>query len=126
MLNRKNGLINDAKGEQDAYSLHMADVATDSFDRDIALSFLSSEQDALYEIDAALERIRNRTYGICELTGKPIEAKRLEAIPWTRFSAAAEKELEKDGALRRPHLGPRGPVPRSSGTGGNDEFPDEE
>jgi len=88
----------------------MADAATDSFDRDFALSMASSEQDALYEVEEAIQRIHDRTYGICELTGKPIEKKRLEAIPWTRFSLAAEQLLEKEGALRRARLAPRRPV----------------
>src|ERR1041385_2010589 len=106
-LTRKTGLIKDAAEEQPAFSLHMADAGTDSFDRDLALSRLSSEQDSLYEIEEALNRIRNGAYGICELTGKRIEAARLEAIPWTRFSAAAEKQLEKQGEVRRVRLGRR-------------------
>src|SRR3954469_11052454 len=91
---RKDVLARDAQEEQPAFSLHMADAATDSFDRDFALSRISSEQDAVYEIDDAINRILNNTYGICELTGKPIEPARLEAIPWTRFSREAEEELE--------------------------------
>ena len=85
----------------------MADAGTDSFDRDFALSRASSEQDAVYEIDEAMMRIRRGTYGICELTGKPIERHRLEAIPWTRFSAEAEKLLEKEGQIHRARLAPR-------------------
>jgi len=94
----------------------MADAGTDTFDRDFALGMLSSEQDALYEIDEALNRIRDGTYGKCEVTGKPIEATRLEAIPWTRFSAAAEKQLERDGAVRKTRLGPRETVVRTEAT----------
>jgi RNA polymerase-binding transcription factor DksA len=107
LLNRQNDLMKDASEEQPAFSLHMADAGTDSFDRDLALSRISSEQDAVYEIDEAMMRIRRGTYGICELTGKPIERVRLEALPWTRFSAAAEKTLEKEGQVRRAKLGPR-------------------
>jgi RNA polymerase-binding transcription factor DksA len=80
------------------FGTHMADAGTDTYDRDLALSLLSSEQDAVYEIEDALTRIRDGVYGICELTGKPIEPERLEVIPWTRFSAGAEKQLERDGA----------------------------
>jgi RNA polymerase-binding transcription factor DksA len=112
LLNRQGDLVKDASEEQPAFSLHMADAGTDSFDRDLVLSRLSSEQDAVYEIDEAMMRIRQGTYGICELTGKPIEPKRLEAIPWTRFSAAAEKQLEKDGILRRSRLAPREAIAR--------------
>lgn len=112
LLHRQGDLVKDASEEQPAFSLHMADAGTDSFDRDFALSRISSEQDALYEIEEALMRIRRGTYGICEITGKPIESKRLEVIPWARFSAAAEKQLEKEGAVRRTRLGPREAFPR--------------
>ncbi len=112
LLKRQGDLVKDATEEQPAFSLHMADAGTDSFDRDFALSRLSSEQDAVYEIDEAMMRIRRGTYGLCELTGKPIEPKRLEAIPWTRFSAAAEKELEREGEVRRTRLAPREAIAR--------------
>src|SRR5690349_4448821 len=79
-------LAQDANEEQPSYSEHMADAGTDSYDRDFALSMLTSDQNALYEIEQALRRIENGTYGICELTGRPIQRGRLEAIPWTRFS----------------------------------------
>jgi hypothetical protein len=63
----------------------------------------SFEQEALYEVDAALQRIDDGTYGICELTGQLIPWKRLEAIPWTRFSIEAEVQLETLGT--HPHIG---------------------
>ncbi len=112
LLNEQGDQVRNATEEQPAFSFHMADAGTDSFDRDIALSRISSEQDAVYEIDEALMRIRQGVYGICELTGRPIEKRRLDAIPWTRFSAAAEKQLEKDGQIRRDRLAPRAAVSR--------------
>jgi RNA polymerase-binding transcription factor DksA len=118
LLSRQNDLVKDACEEQPAFSLHMADAGTDSFDRDFALSRLSSEQDAVYEIDEALMRIRRGTYGVCELTGKPIEPARLEAIPWARFCAEAEKQLEKNGEIRRAHLAPRESIARTTNTDG--------
>ena len=114
LRHRQIDLAKDALDEQPTFSSHMADAATDTYDRDLVLGMLSSEQDALYEIDQALDRIRNGKYGICELTGKPIAPPRLEAIPWTRFSAAAEKQLEKRGALKRPQLGRRKTVRRET------------
>lgn len=114
LLNRQNELVKDASEELPAFSLHMADAGTDSFDRDFALSRASSEQEALYEIEEALMRIRRGTYGTCELTGKPIEAKRLEAIPWARFSAAAEKQLEREGNIPRARLAPREALARGA------------
>src|SRR5262249_15056979 len=107
LLRRQSDLNRDALEEQPNFSIHMADTRNCEYDRDFALGMLSSEQDALYQIEGALDRIRNGTYGICELTGKPIEPARLEAIPWTRFSLAAEARLEKDGVLRRARLGER-------------------
>jgi len=89
------------------YSMHPADAATDSFDRDLVLGLASFGQDGLYEIEAALKRIEDGTYGICELTGQPIPWERLEAIPWTRFSLEAEEQVE--GNIR-PHLGALGTV----------------
>ncbi|MBI3192545.1 MAG: TraR/DksA C4-type zinc finger protein [Pedosphaera parvula] len=113
-LEHKDDLAHDAREEQPAFSLHMADAATDEYDRDWAFGMISAEQNALYEIDQALHRIWNGTYGICELTGKPIETERLKAIPWTRHSRAAELELERDGAVDRSRLGERSRVPKES------------
>ena len=112
LSNRRADLSNDALSEQPAFSSHMADAATDTYDRDLALGMLSTEQDAIYEIEQAIDRIHSGTYGTCELTGKPIEPARLEAVPWARFSADAEKELEKEGSVKRARLGPRETVAR--------------
>ena len=113
ILRRKDSLADSAKEEQPAFSLHMADAGTDEFDRDFALSLMSSEQNALYEVDQALTRIRNGTYGVCEITGEAIEAERLAAIPWARFSAAAQRELELSGSVRRTQLAQRGSLTQS-------------
>jgi RNA polymerase-binding transcription factor DksA len=115
LLNQMNGLAKDSAQEMPGYSLHMADSGTDNFDRDFALSLLSSDQDAVYEIEEALKRIEKKTYGVCELTGKPIPRARLEAIPWTRFTVNAQAQLEKDGALRQRRLGALGTID-SAGT----------
>ena len=66
------------------------------------MGLVSFEQEKLYEIEAALKRIDDGSYGICELTGQPIPKTRLDAIPWARFSEAAERYL---GATCHPHLG---------------------
>jgi DnaK suppressor protein len=110
LVRRQTELAHDALEERPNFSTHMADAGTDTYDRDFALGMLSSEQDALYQIEEALERIRHGTYGVCELTGKRIEPARLEAIPWARFSIAAEKQLEEEGALKRARLGERDSV----------------
>jgi len=110
LLRQMNGLARESAQEMAGYSLHMADSGTDNFDRDFALSLLSSDQDAIYEIEEALKRIEKKTYGICELTGKQIPRARLEAIPWTRFTVQAQAQLEKEGALRQRRLGQLGTV----------------
>ena len=75
---------------------HQADAATDAFDRDFALSLVSSEQDALYEVEEAIQRIKLGEYGRCEVTGDPIAPERLEAVPFTRFSLEGQAEYEKN------------------------------
>lgn len=110
LIRQMNGLAKESAQEMPGYSLHMADSGTDNFDRDFALSLLSSDQDAIYEIEEALKRIEKNTYGICELTGKPIPKSRLEAIPWTRFTVQAQAQLEREGALRQRRLGALGTV----------------
>lgn len=110
LLRQMDGLAKESAQEMASYSLHMADSGTDNFDRDFALSLLSSDQDAVYEIEEALKRIERNTYGICELTGKPIPRARLEAIPWTRFTVEAQAQLEREGALRQRRLGQLGTI----------------
>jgi RNA polymerase-binding transcription factor DksA len=85
----------DDSGDLSGYGQHMADAGTDTFDRDFALSLVSSEQEALSEIEAAIKRIKDGTYGICESTQKPIAKERLLAVPFTRYSAEAKKEVER-------------------------------
>jgi DnaK suppressor protein len=113
LLDQMSGLAKESAEQLPGYSLHMADSGTDNFDRDFALSLLSSDQDAIYEIEEALRRMQRGTYGICELTGKPIPKARLDAIPWTRFTVEAQGQLEREGALRQKRLGSLGTVDAS-------------
>ena len=87
--------------EASAFGMHQADAGSDAYDRDFALSLLSQEQDALYEIDQALKRIELGTYGICEMSGKPIPHTRLEAIPFARFTVECQSQLEKQNKASR-------------------------
>jgi len=87
--------------EASAFGMHQADAGSDAYDRDFALSLLSQEQDALYEIDQALKRIELGTYGICEMSGKPIPHTRLEAIPFARFTVECQSQLEKQSKQSR-------------------------
>jgi len=107
MLDSMSGVARDtlrarAEGsEASAFGMHQADAGSDAYDRDFALSLLSQEQDALYEIDEALKRIDQGTYGICELSGKPIPHARLEAIPFARFTVDCQSQLEKQRKQNR-------------------------
>ncbi len=76
-------------------------LGSDAYDRDFALSLLSQEQDALYEIDQALKRIELGTYGKCEMSGKQIPRARLEAIPFARFTVECQSQLEKQNKASR-------------------------
>jgi RNA polymerase-binding transcription factor DksA len=87
--------------EASAFGMHQADAGSDAYDRDFALSLLSQEQDALYEIDEALKRIEVGTYGKCEMSGKPIPRARLEAIPFARFTVECQSQLEKQSKASR-------------------------
>ena len=127
LMSQMSGLAKESAQEMAGYSLHMADSGTDNFDRDFALSLLSSDQDAVYEIEEALKRIEKKTFGVCELTNKPIPKARLEAIPWTRFTVEAQAQLEREGALRQRRLGQLGTID-NAGTGeveGDEEEPEE-
>ena len=101
--------------EASAFGMHQADAGSDAYDRDFALSLLSQEQDSLYEIDEALKRVENGTYGVCEISGKPIPKARLEALPFTRYTVECQAELEK----RKHHMYHRQTV--NALFGGNDE-----
>ncbi|WOO42858.1 TraR/DksA family transcriptional regulator [Rubellicoccus peritrichatus] len=99
-------------GDLSGYGQHMADAGTDTFDRDFALSLVSNEQEALYEIEEAIQRIYDDKYGVCEITNEPIAKERLMAVPFTRYSLEGQRELERN----RRHKQQRGGV-----FGDNDE-----
>lgn len=92
----------EAASDLSAYSFHMADAGTDNFDREFALSMVSNEQELLNEVNAAIKRLENGTYGVCEVSGKPIPKARLEAIPWTRYTVECQAEMEKTQHKRHP------------------------
>jgi RNA polymerase-binding transcription factor DksA len=98
----KDTLRSRAEGsEASAFGMHQADAGSDAYDRDFALSLLSQEQDALYEIEEALKRIEAGTYGICEMSGKPIAHARLEALPFARYTVECQAQVEKQRKVTR-------------------------
>lgn len=98
----KDNLRSRAEGnEASAFGMHQADAGSDAYDRDFALSLLSQEQDALYEIEEALKRMDAGTYGVCEMSAKPIPHARLEAIPFARYTVECQSQLEKQHKASR-------------------------
>jgi RNA polymerase-binding protein DksA len=82
-------------GNLSTMPLHMADIGTDTFDQDFTLGMAETERALLDEIDAALARIDNKSYGVCQLTGKPIPKARLDAKPWAKYTIEAAKLMER-------------------------------
>lgn len=80
---------------------HQGDAGSDAYDRDFALSVLAKEQDALYEIEQALRRIKSGTYGVCEISELKIPTARLEAIPFARLTVECQAQWEKEYGNRR-------------------------
>lgn len=91
----------DSLQELSSYDQHQADVATETFDREKDLTILDSVEGELADVEHALQRLDDGTYGTCEACGKPIPDDRLEALPATRFclddQASAERELRSFG-----------------------------
>ena len=75
--------------------IHMADLGTDSCEIDNIIGLVDSERKILVEVNDALNRIEDGTYGICEGRGEPIGKQRLKAIPWARYCVACATLLEK-------------------------------
>jgi RNA polymerase-binding transcription factor DksA len=92
---------NDAGGDTGAYSFHMADAGTDSMEREKAFDLASKEGKLLREIKDALVRMYNGTYGICEVSNKPISRTRLEALPWARLCIEEQEKYERDLRMGR-------------------------
>lgn len=81
--------------ESKGYSQHQADEGTDDFNRQITIQLSGEETQVLKLIDHALKKIEDGTYGICDVTGKPISKKRLEAIPYASMTVEAQEQQEK-------------------------------
>lgn len=85
----------DAAGDISGYTYHMADVATDTYDREFSLGLASNERQALYELDDALKKIEEGTFGICEDCKGLITKTRLKAIPHARLCVKCQERKEK-------------------------------
>lgn len=97
-------LLTSSKEESGDLSTNSSDAGSESFNRDIALSMVASEQEALNEIEAAIERIFDGSFGVCQETGKSILRDRLKAVPFTRFSLEGQA-LHEQNANRQVQRG---------------------
>lgn len=97
ILQSLKGTTNDVKesSESKGYSQHQADEGTDDFDKTIILEVASKGYAILKQINRALEKMEDGSYGICDLTGKPIPKARLEAIPYATMTVEAQQKWEK-------------------------------
>jgi RNA polymerase-binding transcription factor DksA len=86
--------------EASAFGMHQADAGSTAYERDFALSILSQEQDALYEIEEAIKRIEQGTYGVCEMSGEGIPMARLDALPFARLTVACQAQMERENSNR--------------------------
>lgn len=79
---------------------HIDEAGSESYEQSLNLNLAASDRERINEIDAALQRIKDRTYGLCELTFEPIKKARLDEIPWTRYTIEAARELDRRGGRR--------------------------
>ncbi len=93
--------IKDATGDLSSYSYHMADQGTDNMEREMAFAYASKGGRLIYHIDEALRRIKNGTYGICHNCGKPIQRRRLNAVPHARLCIQCKSAEEERKAGRK-------------------------
>jgi RNA polymerase-binding protein DksA len=93
----------DSLEELSSYDQHQADVATETFDREKDLSILDNIEGELADIEHALQRLDDGSYGTCEACGKPIGDERLEAMPATRFCLADQSAAEREQRAAAPH-----------------------
>lgn len=85
----------DSSGDLSGYSLHMADQASDNYDREFLLELANNEQEVLYQIDEALKRIKDKSYGVCNECTKSIPKQRLKAIPFVEYCVPCQEAIEK-------------------------------
>ena len=85
----------EASGDLTAYTVHMADMAADTYERELSMNIVSSEQEVLYQIDDALKRIDEGTFGICQQCNTPITMSRLKAVPYASLCIKCQRAKEQ-------------------------------
>lgn len=87
----------DSTGDLSSMPIHMADIGSDNWEQDFTLGLIANERQLVREIDEALQRIEDRTYGMCLATHKPITVARLRAKPWAKYCIEYAQQLERRG-----------------------------
>jgi RNA polymerase-binding protein DksA len=95
-LSKNPNALNSDAGDVSGHVLHMADVATDMYDREFALGLASNEREVLFRIEAALKKVEGKSYGFCEECTKSIAAARLEAIPYAETCIKCQEKSENE------------------------------
>ncbi len=100
MSTMESGALRSESGGLSHTPQHIAEQGSDSYDQSLSLDLAAADRRLIMEIDDALKRIADKTFGICELTGNPIRKTRLEELPWARYSIEAARELERRSGFR--------------------------
>lgn len=87
--------ISDASGENSRYSYHLGDVASLSYGREFSMGLAERQQKYLEQVDEALQRIEDGSYGICKVTGEAIAIERLEEVPVAKYSVKGKEIMER-------------------------------
>lgn len=86
----------DASGDLSNVPIHMADVGTDNYERDIMIELIQNGEEGVRNIDTALEKIEEGAFGVCELCAKKINKDRLKAVPYAKLCIDCQREEEID------------------------------
>ncbi len=85
----------EASGDLSAYTIHLADMAADTYDRELSMNLVSSEQEILYQIDDALKRLDDGSFGVCQQCSQPITMSRLKAVPYASMCINCQRAKEQ-------------------------------
>ena len=91
----------DASGDLSAYTIHMADMASDTYERELSMNIVTSEQELLYQIDDALKRLDDGTFGLCQQCNQPITMSRLKAVPYASMCITCQRAKEQQPKTKR-------------------------
>lgn len=87
----------EASGDLSGYTVHMADMSADTYERELVTDLASTEQEVLYQIDEALKRMEEGAYGVCQQCSRPISMSRLKAVPYTSLCISCQRTKEQKG-----------------------------